>query len=226
MATQLPFNLLTVKGKTKTDSVESTRQLHNQTAGHPDGVAAAKALGDMSHMIFMPAESADKFIPELLFLDICVNLEGMQQFFSDKQVQGGAAMMFESREAIVWTKLGAFINFDLMAPTGMNKRIVGIIQGKVESIEKAQKIHNESTAKTAAAMRNNGIISHNFYVRAAEPGSSEVLEILGVDVWMSAQGMGNFYGSSEFRESGIHAMFSEKPATSTWTHPGGEWVEW
>ena len=84
MGQKMTFNLLTVLGKVKPTSVEATRELHNQTAGHPEGVAAAKSMGDMSHMTYMPLDAATNFKGDLLFLDIWNNLEGMQQFFGDK----------------------------------------------------------------------------------------------------------------------------------------------
>ncbi|MBK5280304.1 MAG: hypothetical protein JJE09_15710 [Bacteroidia bacterium] len=53
MTKKMTFNLLTVMGKVKLTSVDTTCELHNQTVGNPDGVAAAKSLGDMSHMTYM-----------------------------------------------------------------------------------------------------------------------------------------------------------------------------
>ena len=222
----MTFNLLTVKGKVNTDSVDATRQLHNQTAGNPDGVAAAKSLGDMSHMTFMPLDAATTFNGDLLFMDIWNNLDGLSQFFSDQQVQAGAAMMFASREAIVWAKLDGFLNFQFPAPSGNNTRIVGIIQGKVNSLEEAAEIHNEAMSGQVNAARAAGIVSHEFYVRLAAPGSPEALEVLGVDVWMNAEGMMQHYTSPGFQSSGLHKIFAAKPASSTWIHPAGEWIEW
>lgn len=222
----MTFNLLTVMGKVKTDSIEATRQLHNQTAGNPGGVAAAKSLGDMSHMTYMHLDADQSFKGDLLFLDIWNNLEGMNSFFKDKQVEAGGAMLFSSRDAIVWSKIDGFLNFHFPSPYGKNERIVGLVQGKVKSIEAAQAVHNESMKGQVQSARANGLVSHAFYTRMAAPGSPEALEVLGVDIWMDAAGMGRFYGSPEFQNSGIYKMFSEKAITSTWVHPKGEWVEW
>lgn len=226
MEQNMTFNLLTVMGKVKTDSVEATRQLHNQTAGNPEGVTAAKSLGDMSHMTYMSLDADKSFKGDLLFLDIWNNLEGMNAFFSDKQVQTGGEMLFSSRDAIVWSKLDGFLNFRFPSPFGKNERIVGLVQGKVNSIEEAQAIHNKSMATQIKSARANGLVSHEFYVRMAAPGSSEALETLGVDMWMDPEGMMEHYSSPEFRKSGLYTMFSEKAATSIWIHPKGEWVEW
>lgn len=222
----MTFNLLTVMGKVKTDSVEATRQLHNQTAGHPDGVAAAKSLGDMSHLVFMPLDAATNFKGDLLFLDIWNSMEGLNQFFSDKQVQAGGEMMFATRNAIVWTKLDNFLNFNFPAPFGKNERIIGLIQGKVNSLEEAETIHNQGMEAQVKAARANGLVSHEFLVRMAAPGSAESLEVLGVDVWMDAEGMMKHYTSPEFQSAKTYKMFVDKPVTSTWVHPKGEWIEW
>ena len=222
----MEFNLLTVMGKVTTDSVETTRQMHNMTAGNPDGVAAAKALGDISHLAFMPLDAATNFKGDLLFLDVWNNVPGMQQFFSDPHVQAGGNMMFASREAILWNKLTDFLNFQFPSPYGKNDRIVGIIQRKVKSIEEAKKIHNQSISGLVNLSRANGMVAHNFYARTAAPDSPEALEILGVDVWMSAEGMMKHYMSSEFQNSGLYQMFDGRPKNSTWIHPGGDWIEW
>ncbi|MEP7323319.1 MAG: hypothetical protein ABI761_15445 [Saprospiraceae bacterium] len=226
MNSTMNFSLLTIMGKVKPSSIEDTCTLHNQTAGHPEGVAGAKYLGDMSHMTYMPLDAATNFKGDLLFLDVWNNLEGLNQFFSDPQVQGGAAMMFETRDAVVWKKLDGFLHCNFPAPTGNHNRIVGIVRGKVKSIEEAEAIHNTAIANTIKAGRANGILSHEFYVRIANPGSPESLEVLGLDIWMNAEGMMKHYMSSEFQNSGLYKMFTEKPVSSTWVHPKGEWVEW
>jgi len=222
----MTFNLLTVMGKTTATSVEATCKLHNETAGNPGGVAAAKSLGDMSHMTFMPTGTASSFSGDLLFLDIWNNLDGMNRFFSDPHVQEGGNRMFSSRENIVWSKLDKFLNFNFSSPTGMNDRIVGLVRGSVTSLEEAEAIHNTSMDAMVNPSRAAGIVSHEFYSRLAAPGSAEALEVLGVDIWMNAESMMKHYMSSEFQHSGLYKMFASKPASSTWVHPKGEWIEW
>ena len=226
MKTQNTFNLLTVMGKVKPTSVAATCELHNQTAGHPDGVVAAKALGDISHMVYMPIDAAKNFSGDLLFLDIWDSVEGMQQFFSDAQVQAGAGMMFNEREAVVWNKLTTFFNFQFPAPFGKNDRFVAIVRGTVKSFEEAEKVHNGMIEKHVKTARANGILSHEFYARMAALGSPEALEVIGIDIWMDADGMMKHYTSPEFQQGGLYEMFSGKPQTSVWVHPQGTWVEW
>jgi hypothetical protein len=226
MKQKMNFNLLTVWGKAATGSIEATCMLHNQTAGNPAGVAAAKSLGDMSHLTFMPTSSASSFTGELLFMDIWNNLDGLNKFFSDHQVQAGGNMMFASREAVVWKKLDGFLNFHFPSPTGKNDKIVGLVRGKIKSLEEAETIHNSAIEKQVNPARAAGILSHEFYGRLAAPGSPETLEVLGVDVWMNSDSMMKHYMGPEFQNSELYSMFASKPASSTWAHPRGEWVEW
>ncbi|HMJ70308.1 MAG TPA: hypothetical protein VK508_15495 [Cyclobacteriaceae bacterium] len=226
MKQKTTFNLLTIMGKVIPESIEATCKLHNETAGHPAGVAGAKALGDMSHMTYMPLDAATAFKGDLLFLDIWNSLDGMNKFFSDAQVLAGAGLMFASREPAVWSKLESFFNYQFPAPTGKNERVIGLVRGKVKSMADAEAIHNTANEPLVSTARAAGILSHDFYVRAAAPGSPEALEVLGVDVWMNADGMMKHYMSPEFQNSGLYNMFAAKPASSTWVHPKGDWVEW
>ncbi|MFT5103885.1 MAG: hypothetical protein ACI8VT_003046 [Saprospiraceae bacterium] len=226
MKQNMTFNLLTVMGKVKTPSVEATRKLHNETAGNPGGVAAAKSLGDISHMAFMPTNAETDFNGDLLFLDIWNNLDGLNEFFSNPQVKDGTNLIFHKEEAIVWSKIDNFLNFQFPTPTGQNQRIVGLVRGTVKSIEEASDIHNAAIETQVMAARAAGIVSHDFYVRKAAPGSAEALEVLGVDVWMNAESMMKHYGSPEFQNCGLYKMYASKPSSSTWVHPKGEWVEW
>ena len=226
MEQKMSFNLLTVMGKVKTDSVAATCALHNQTAGNPDGVAAAKSLGDMSHNTYMPLDAASAFNGNLLFLDVWNSTEGLGQFFSDPQVQAGADILFESREGVVWRKLDGFLNYHFPSPFGKNTRIVGLVRGMVKSIEEAEAIHNTAQEGQVKRARAAGIVSHEFYVRMAAPDSPEALEVLGVDIWMDAEGMMKHYMSPEFQGSGLYAMFAAKATSSLWIHPEGDWIEW
>ena len=94
--------VLAIRGTLKPTSLEEACAVHNQTAGNPHGVAAARALGDLSHNVFVPLADGKNAATELLFLDIWNSGEGLPAgFFADPQVQGGAEMMFKSRDPIV-----------------------------------------------------------------------------------------------------------------------------
>jgi hypothetical protein len=42
--------LFTLRGKVNTPTVADARELHNKTAGSADGIAAARALGDLQSL--------------------------------------------------------------------------------------------------------------------------------------------------------------------------------
>ncbi len=51
MNDELTLYLLTIRGTLSPATLEEARKVHNMTAGNPDGVTAAKSLGDVSHMV-------------------------------------------------------------------------------------------------------------------------------------------------------------------------------
>src|SRR5262249_41632674 len=87
----IPHVLLTVRG-TVIPTDDELRQLHTQTAGSDEGIAAARSLGDLSHKVYMPVPgipgASEK---ELLFIDLWRDGQGLATFFSDAQVQHGAS---------------------------------------------------------------------------------------------------------------------------------------
>jgi len=63
------------------------------------------------------------------------------------------------------------------------------------------------------------MLSHEAYFRMAAPGSAEALEFFGVGVWMSGEGMGDFYGDEDFL-AGFNQIFAAEPADPVWGIPG------
>src|SRR5207302_5969210 len=135
-----PIYLLTIRGTLAPSSLEAARQVHNQTAGAPDGVAAAKSLGDLSHMVYVPV---NKELAELFIMDLWTSPSGLNQFFSDPQVQQGAALIFTQRDPVVWEHAEGFFTYHLPAPTGHNDRFFGLIRGPVVSRERSEEHTSE-----------------------------------------------------------------------------------
>jgi hypothetical protein len=230
----LSLYLLTIRGTLSPDTLEAARQIHNQTAGNPDGVAAAKSLGDVSHMVYIPMQhngqvntkgAGDKSAGEFLIMDLWYSIEGLNSFFADKQVQQGGDMIFSQRDPVVWAPAEGFTSFHIPAPFGKNDRIVAVVRGTVKSKDEAQKLHNTAMTKTLGKARQLGMLSHETFFRMAAPGSPEALEFFGVDVWMSGEGMGAYYGDEDFL-AGFNHLFTAEAATSVWVHPEGDWIEW
>src|SRR5262245_48292879 len=109
---------LTVRGKTTADSVDSARIIHNEPAASPDGIAAARSLGDLSHKVYVPVTGAQSSAQtgELLFHDNWESIDGIMKFFSNPEVQSKGARLFSTRDATAWMPARGALAFDLPAP--------------------------------------------------------------------------------------------------------------
>jgi len=229
MSDQTTLYLLTIRGTLSPKTLEEARKVHNMTAGDPAGVAAAKSLGDVSHMVYVPADH-DGHDPsngagEFLIMDLWTSPDGLNTFFSDHKVQEGGAMIFSQRDPVVWAPAQGFTSYHIPAPFGMNDRFITTARATVKSLEEASKLHNEAVAKTISKARKAGNLSHESYFRLAAPGSPESLEWLGVDVWLRPDEMMSLYEDPEFLE-GFNHMFTGEANVGVWVHPIGDWTEW
>jgi hypothetical protein len=226
MSTNDDVYLLAIRGTLKPKTQEEARTTHNGTAGKPEGVAAARALGDLSHNVYVSMGDPKGSAGELLILDLWNDLEGFHKFFSDKHVQEGGAMIFESVESReLWTPAHDFRSFVLPTPAGKNDRCVGLLRGTVRSRDAARAAFDRMAKDTIRAARMEGQISHEVFFRVEASGQPATLELLGVDVWMDAAGMGRFYSDPKHLAP-LGALFTSAPATSTWKRPSGSWIEW
>ncbi len=103
MSNDLSLFLLAIRGTLASPTLEEARKLHNSTAGHPANVAAAKSLGDVSHMVYVPMEKPKKGAGEFLILDIWNSMDGINQFFANPTVQEQAGQIFTERDPVVWS---------------------------------------------------------------------------------------------------------------------------
>lgn len=219
-----PSVLLTVRGTVVPDDRDAARKLHNQTAGSPDGVAAARSLGDLSHNVFTPLPNAPGAAEnELLFLDVWKDAQGIGTFFSDEQVQHGASLLFSEREAAVWMPAEGAFGYELAPPMHLSGRYLGVARGPITDPAVAIKAFRATLEETISDARRLGQLSHQLYVRLPMPGQDTPAEVLGLDLWADASGMGEYYESL----SGFEAAFSGEPQTSVWQQAtGGTWTEW
>jgi len=219
-----PSVLLTVRGTVIPTGRDEARQIHNQTAGSEEGVAAARALGDLSHKVFTPLPGLEVATDnELLFIDVWNDAEGLGTFFADAQVQHGAAMLFSEREAVVWSPSVDAFGFELPRPMHLHDLFVGLVRGPIDDQATAAKVFHDVLEPTISDARRLGQISHQLYTRLPSPDGNGQPEALGIDVWADAQGMGEHYASL----SGFESAFTAEPATSLWEQAiGGVWTEW
>lgn len=215
--------LLAIRGKLTPKTIEEARVVHNETAGHPQGVAAARALGDLSHNVYVPLADETK-ATELLILDLWNDPAGLQKFFSNHEVQAQGARIFESKDPVVWVPSDDCISYRLPTPTGKNDRYVGILRGTVKSKNAAAEGFNALVKSSANAARMLGQVSHEVFYRMTPPGE-ESLEVFAVDTWMDAAGMGKFYADAGHM-SPLMTALAGPPTTSTWKQAPGGWVEW
>jgi hypothetical protein len=212
--------LLTVLGTPKAQGSDA-RDLHNATAGNPAGVAGAKALGDLSHNVYLPAGADDN---RLLFLDTWNSPTGVGMFFSDEQVLEGGAALFADREAVLWMPAAGFGGYSLPVPSGRSIAAIGLMRAPVSSFDAAQPAFHADAASKINASRQFGQVAHHVWAPVPMPGSTPAVEVLGVDYWLDVDQMDAWYAQAEYSQLG--AVFTGAPATSTWTSAGSDWVEW
>jgi hypothetical protein len=217
---------LTVRGQTRPETIDGARILHNQTAGSKEGVAAARALGDLSHKVYVPVPTPQSSAKpgELLFHDVWESPEGLMQFFGNAHVQEQGGRMFSARDATVWMPARGAFGFNLPAPARRSERLVGMIRGKIASPEKAIDAFRAATAKHVRDARRRGQISHQLYIKMNPPGDSSPVELLGVDLWFDADGMREHYSSMDM--GALAPVFSAAPDATIWQEAPGEWNEW
>jgi hypothetical protein len=214
--------LFTNFGKARSATVEEARPVHNATAGDPGGVAFAQSLGDLSHLVYAPTGD---WTGELIFVDQWTSAQGIEQFFSDPQVQAGGAQIFSSFDPVVWSAADGFHAYHISAPLGQNDRTVAMLRGTVTSLDQARDVMNELWRQRVLAARRNGLQSHEIFVRLAAPGTPEALEILGLDTWSTPDGMRAVYDDPTFQQA-LYGTFASPPKAWMLRRPAGEWVEW
>jgi quinol monooxygenase YgiN len=225
MSKDLSLFLLCIRGKLASPTQEAARKVHNETAGAPANVATAQSLGDLSHMVHVPAQPDGKGAGEFLILDTWNSIDGLNKFFANPTVQEQAGEIYTQRDPVVWSPAEGFVGYHIPAPFGKNERIVALVRGTVPSMEKAVKIHNAGAGSMINQARKAGNLSHEAYFRLAAPGSPEALEFFAVDTWINADRMNAYYNQPGFMQT-LEGLFSAQPDFSIWVHPKGEWVEW
>ncbi len=220
--------LLTVRGTLLPASLEAARVLHNETAGSAPGIAAARALGDLSHNVYAPIQGSPQSSAkagELLFLDNWVEAKGIMEFFSNAHVQEQAGKMFSAKDATVWMAARGSFSYQLQAPKSRPDRYVGMVRGPIKNPEESIAIFRAVDAKAQRDARRRGLISHQLFIKLSASGDGSPLELLGLDVWHDLGGMGEHY-SDKTHMAGLNGAFAGAPAASTWEQAAGQWSEW
>jgi len=218
--------LLVVRGTPAPTTLDEMRVIHNQTAGSPPGIAAARSLGDLSHMVYAPltgTPAPDSH--ELLFLDVWVHPKGIMDFFSNEQVVQQGTKLFSSRDATVWMPAEGSYSYQLPAPRGKQERYVGIVRGPIAAADAAIAVFRAADIAGQPDARRRGLLSHQIFIKLNAPGDSSPLELLGVDTWNDLAGMNEHYGDAKHM-SALSGAFTGRPQTSRWEQAPGQWSEW
>jgi hypothetical protein len=229
MSTPLdPPVLLTVRGTLAPKNLEAARVLHNETAGSAQGMAAARALGDLSHKVYAPCARSKQSSAkpgELLFVDRWVDAQGIMQFFGNAHVQEQGGRMFSAREPTVWMAARGTYCVDLPAAMGRDQRYLGIIRGPVASPEKSLEVFRAADEKAVRDARRRGLLSHSLFIKLNPPGDASPLELCGLDLWCDFDGMTEHY-TDQIHMAGLGGAFSGPPQASVWEQATGSWNEW
>ncbi len=220
MSIELPVTL-TVRG-TAIRTGDDMRKVHNETAGSPQGIAAARALGDLSHKVYSPL-GGDAKPEELLFLDVWIEAAGIQKFFAHPDVAAQGAQLFKNKDATVWMPARGSYSFTLPAPRDKHERYVGMLRGPIGSPEQAIEIFREVDRARVADVRKLGLISHELFIKLGPPGAP--LELLGLDIWSDRAGMEAHY-SDRTHMAALGKVFTGPGSASIWQQAAGAWSEW
>lgn len=213
--------LLTVRGTVRSESTQAARDLHNATAGAPDSIAGARSLGDLSHNVFVPAETD---APRLMFLDTWNSPAGVGLFFSNPMVGEAAGKLFAERDAVLWAPAAGFGSYTLATPAGTSVAGVGYLRAAVTSLDAARAAFLAHASAGINRARLAGQVAHTVWLPMPMPGSTPALEVLGIDYWLDVDQMVEYYTHGDF--SHLAPAFAGRPETDTWKAAGSDWIEW
>lgn len=218
---------LTVRGKCLPPSLEEMRVIHNETAGSVPGIAAARSLGDLSHKVYapVPAPNTSAKAGELMFFDWWQDAQGIMDFFANENVVQQGVKLFSAREPTIWMPAKGAFTYVLPAAAHRPERYVGMIRGPITNPEATLAIFRKADQKAQRTARARGLLSHELFIKLQAPGDKGPLELLGVDIWCDAKGMGEHY-SDPAEMKALDGAFSGAPDASTWVQAPGHWSEW
>ena len=219
--------LLTVRGNYVPDSLEACRTIHNETAGSAPGIAAARALGDLSHKVYAPLPSprSSAKTGEVLFIDWWKDPRGLMEFFANESVQMQGVKLFKSRDASVWMPAKGSFSYALPAAASKTERFVGMVRGPIASPDAAIEIFRTADQKAQRAARARGLLSHEIFIKMNPPGTDAPLELLGLDVWCDGKGMSEHYSDPNEMKA-LGGAFAGPPDATVWQEAPGQWSEW
>jgi hypothetical protein len=224
----MDYVLLTVRGTLAPKTLEETRVLHNETAGSAPGMAAARALSDMSHTVFAPVMGLGDLSGakqnELMFIDYWEDPQGLMKFFGDPRVGEQGSKLFTSKDPTVWMPAVGAYSFDFPATNAAKSRYLGVFRSQVKSPEKTVEVWRKLIQSRVRDARRRGQLSHHLFFRLPAPGESLPPEVVGLDLWSSLDGLKEHY-SDRSAYGAMNDILAGAPQASVWEQPAGfnEW---
>jgi len=240
--------LHTTRGTLESGNLNDSRLLHNSfvAEGPQPGREIARALSDLSHNIYAPAERVGDTpgveSGELLFIDYWADPNGMETFFANVAAQEAGDRLFSAREESEWAPALNAFTFQVPAPVDAPARFIGMMRAPVNSAADAITALGKLVSTNLAAARRRGQLSHGLFVRVADtitirPASNarrsggedvvvsaQPVEILAVDSWSTLEGLEEHYGDA-VAMAGLDNALAGPPTTSVWEQVGG-FAEW
>ena len=214
--------LLTVRGKVAAPSVADVRELHNATAGAPQGVAAARSLGDLSHNVYSAVNDGSDTI---LFIDHWNSLSGLGRVLRRPAGPGGRrAAVRRARRGRVGPdeRVRQPSSRAAVGPVGRRRRrparrgqLARCGRGRVHRLRRGDDQHRAAlrarVAQHVVADRRPG------GDRGAGDPRRRPVDRRRADECVLELRLGYEH---------LGPVFAGEPQTSVWQSAKGEWIEW
>ena len=222
-----PSVLLTVRGTLDAPEPEAARELHNQTAGSDEGVAAARSLGDLSHSVFSPVlgmpgtRSERAALPRRL-----EGRAGHRHVLLRRAGPDGGAGVVRRRDVYRVDAGGRIVRIRAARTDASHRQIPRRRTGADRRPADGDRPVFRSTLEpTISDARKAGQTLHQLYIKIPMPDDHGPAEAIGLDgLRADPAGMGGVLPDAHRVRERLHRR---PPQTSVWQRAtGGTWTEW
>ena len=216
--------LLTVRGTANAPTLDEARATHNATAGAPQSAAGARSLGDLCHNVFAPINKE---------LDGTAAVHrSLEQPVRARGTSSRTRMSRKPRDScspVATGSSGRVSTVSAASPFRCRRVAQPVPSDSSRSRSRRSTTRPRRSPRTrgrrSTPLARTGMVSHTTWLRLPNPGEPATNEIIGVDTWMDADRMNEYYDLSlGFDHFG--PVFAGAPETSVWRTAPGEWVEW
>jgi hypothetical protein len=202
----MPSPILHLTRGTAAVELGKAQELHDEFVGSgpQPGIEIARSLGDISHAIIVGTE--DTAPRELLFVDLWVDANGMEAFFSNPFAQEAGDRLFSSREESEWHRVPSGFDYHVPAPDGLEVAYFAVFRAPVPAVADTVPGLVSVVSAQLPTARRQGQLSHSLDVRERHPSSNSrqaggqpvdhappEAEILALDSWATLDGIREHY---------------------------------